>query len=84
MVKKERRKRKKKITWDRWTDGPTDRWIDGRTRPFLEMGRQTHGPNRNERKRNRKRKIRGREKEKNKAGYTAQDAPSMLTFHLRK
>ena len=29
-------------------------------------------------------KERNKEKGGNKAGYTAQDAPSMRTFHLRK
>ena len=38
-----------------------------------------------ERKRKRRRKNKKKKKKKkNKAGYTAQDAPSMRTFHLRK
>ena len=39
---------------------------------------------RGEKNKNRKQKHEPESKKENKAGYTAQDAPSMRTFHLRK
>ena len=67
---KERKKKeeKKKGEWDNALQ-----WLEGKETKY---GTQT--------KREKQGKEIPRENERNKAGYTAQDAPSMSTFHLQK
>ena len=74
------------------TDGRTDEHTDtvsfknARTHLKTLMVSEETGGKYGKIKKGIKRKTgeRGIEKQKNKAGYTAQDAPSMRTFHLRK